>query len=634
MCGIVGFFGSGDEHLLKTMTRTLAHRGPDGAGFHSDPENRVFLGHRRLAVLDLAGGRQPMWNEDHSVAVIFNGEIYNHDRLRADLEARGHRFQSHHSDTEVLVHGYEEWGEGLPVRLNGMFAFVIYDTNRRRLFLARDRFGKKPLFYAHRPGMLVFGSELRGVLLHPGVPDTPDGLALQKYFAHCFFPAPHTPYRAIRKLPGGCWLSLDLTGGEPHIETYWRFEVQPVETVPENAEERWAEELRELLATAVERRLESDVPLGFLLSGGIDSSAVLALASRYRSGDQLETFSMGFTEASYDESAHARFMADRIGSRHHALMCDLETARSELPSLLERWDEPIGDGSLLPTFLVNRFARQRVTVALSGDGGDELFDGYDPFKALNASRLYRRLVPARVHPLFQYFAGLMPISRRNMSLDFKVRRWLRGVGHPPAYWNPLWMGALAVEEISELFGGPVDPEILYEEALSAWESCPSSDLVDRTQTFFARFYLQDDILIKSDRASMLSSLELRSPFLDNDVAAFASRLPASFKFRRGQGKWLLKRALIGIVPERLIQRRKKGFGIPLADWLRALPPPAAGGVEESLMDGDWLRKRWRAHRQGRIDDRHGLWCWMTLHHHFTAHQSGLRADPMTIMPER
>src|SRR5262249_21875956 len=315
MCGIAGFVGSGDRGHLIAMTRALEHRGPDGEEFYEDQSARVFLGHRRLAIVDLPGGYQPMPNEDHSIFVIFNGEIYNHLTLRNELISRGHIFRSDHSDTEVLLHGYEEWGEDLPARLNGMFAFAIYDKPRQRLFLARDRFGEKPLYYLARPGLFAFASELTGLLRHPLASHSVNIRSVQKFFAHGYLPAPNALYEHSRKLPGGCYLTCDTTNGRFSVHRYWRFNMEPDERLTEADDNRLAEELQALLINAVQRRLMSDVPLGVFLSGGIDSAAVLAAATKLLGRDSVETFTVGFTEPSFDESEQARSTAQMLGSR-------------------------------------------------------------------------------------------------------------------------------------------------------------------------------------------------------------------------------------------------------------------------------------------------------------------------------
>jgi asparagine synthase (glutamine-hydrolysing) len=494
-----------------------------------------------------------------------------------------------------------------------MFAFAAYDLCSGELFLARDRFGEKPLFYVSVPGLFAFGSELSALLAHPATPREVDSVALQKYFAHCYFPAPHTPYRVIRKLPGGHWLMVDVAAGVVRVHEYWRFEI--VDDPPLGEDDELAEELRSLVSQAVERRLESDVPLGILLSGGIDSSAIVACAANHMGGAKLQTFCIGFEEPSYDESTYARIMSDFAGTNHRTDICNLESARLSLASVLRKVGEPLADGSLLPTYLVCAFARKFVTVALSGDGGDELFAGYDPFAALAPSSHYQALVPETLHPALRYLAGCLPTSGRNMSLDFKLQRWLRGVTYPPAFWNPVWMAALAPDEIAELFGVKLKVEDLYSEVLTAWEECRSKDLLDRSLVYFTRFYLQDDILVKTDRASMQFALELRAPFLDNDLVHFAQRLPRQFKMRGRQRKYLLKRAFQRALPSGALTRRKKGFGIPLARWLRELPAPADWHAVAGL-DTGVMQRRWEKHRARQEDNRHAILSWLTLHHFF------------------
>jgi asparagine synthase (glutamine-hydrolysing) len=612
MCGIAGFVGRGDQADLTAMTRVLTHRGPDGEGFYVDPERGVFLGHRRLAVIDLAGGQQPVWNEDETVCVVFNGEIYNHRDLRAQLVAHGHRFRTDHADTEVLVHGYEEWGNGLLDRLNGMFAFALYDSRPGRLLLARDRFGEKPLFYARRDDAFVFGSELTALLRHPSVAGASvDSRALRKFFAYGFFPAPHTPYVGVAKLPQGHYLEFDALSGTVRPRRYWRFSIVPNDPPPGGLD-AWAEELEALLVRSVAMRLESDVPLGIFLSGGIDSSSILSCAAETRPAMSLDSFAIGFTEPSFDESAHAARMAAHVGSRHREEQCDLDLAGSLIPELLTRLDEPLGDSSIVPTFLLCRFARQHVTVALSGDGGDELFAGYDPFRALRAAQRYQRLVPKPLHHALAFMAARLPPSDRNMSFDFKVNRGLRGLAYPPKLWNPIWLGALAPKDIAALFDEPVQLEELYCEAIAEWDGSASRDLVDRTMEFYTNLYLADGILVKSDRASMLNSLEVRAPFLDNELVAFVRRLPAWAKFRHGKTKWLLKRAMARRLPPEILGRPKKGFGIPLARWLRHMPRPQPLSEALPHLDEAWLSTRWREHQARRRDDRATLWCWLAL----------------------
>ena len=613
MCGFAGFVGAGGHEDLREMTAALAHRGPDDESFYLDPDAHVFLGHRRLAIIDIDGGRQPMWNEDSDVGVVFNGEIYNHVELRRELVARGHVFRSSHSDTEVLVHGFEEWGEDLPLRLNGMFAFAVYDRGRRSVFLARDRFGEKPLYYTRQNGFFGFASELQALHRHRLFDPTIDPRSVQKFFAYGYIPAPNALFRNSFKLPGGSRLRYDLDTGEITSSRYWRFTLEPDESLDDSAEDELAEELRHLLTQAVKRRLMSDVPLGVFLSGGIDSSSLVALAATQVPADNLKTLTIGFREPSFDESAYAREVAAAIGTDHQERQLGITAARDLMPGILGRLDEPLGDASILPMYLLSDFARTQVTVALSGDGGDELFAGYDPFRALRPAGWYRRLTPPPLHRGMRRLADMLPISVRNMSLDFKVRRSLTGLSYPSKLWNPVWLGPVEPDAIAELFLEPVRVEEVYSEALSLWDETASDNLIDKTLEFYTNLYLQDDILMKVDRASMMVSLESRAVFLDNDVVDFARRLPHRFKFRNGTRKYLLKKALTGLLPDRILRRRKKGFGIPLTSWLREFPPILPMHRVDGI-DAEWVNRRWHEHRRGKADHHLFLWSWLSFQH--------------------
>lgn len=621
MCGLAGFVGAGTLAQLRAMGAAIVHRGPDGEGIEVDARRGVHLLHRRLAILDLEGGAQPMWNEDRSVGVIFNGEIYNHLELRRALAAKGHAFRSDHADTEVLVHGYEEWGEELPSRLNGMFAFAIYDVARARLFLARDRFGKKPLYHACRPGLFAFASELTALLAHPGIEPRVDRRSLQKLFAYGFIPSPRTLYEDVYRLPGGHQMVFDLADpGAARLRRYWEFAIEPPAGIPDRPEAVWGEELRHLLAQAVRRRLMSDVPLGVLLSGGIDSSAVLAYATEALPRERVRTFSIGFREPSFDESAHARAVAARFGADHHEEILGIELARELVPRVLGRLDEPFADPSIVPTFQLCRFARRHVTVALGGDGGDELFAGYDPFRALALARWYHALVPAWMKGGVRRLADLLPVSDANMGLEFRIKRGLRGASYPQRLWNPAWLGPLEPAELEALFGEPVAVEQVYEEAIQAWESTCATHLVDKTLEFYTRLYLPDDILVKADRASMMASLEVRSPFLDQDVVEFARRIPHEYKYRHGQTKYLLKAALRGVVPDAVLDRGKKGFGIPLARWLRTWSDAGFAHAGAVVGNPAWVAARLAEHKAGKVDNRMPLWCLLALEYHRSAPQ--------------
>lgn len=611
MCGLAGFFGRGDRADIERMTDALAHRGPDGSGYHIDSDAPVFLGHRRLAIVDLAAGQQPMWNEDGQVAVIFNGEIYNHAELRAELIRRGHRFASDHSDTEVLVHGWEEWGADLPVRLNGMFAFAIYDRRQGCLFLARDRFGEKPLYYTARSGLFAFASEAKALTAHHGVSRSYDRRALQKLFAYGYIPSPWAVYDGMHKLPGGHWLRFDLTGETLETRAYWRFVLEPDEGLSDGDEPRLIDELTGLLVQGARRRMMSDVPLGVFLSGGLDSSVVLAALASGQPRGSLDTFTIGFVEPSFDESSYARAVAEHIGSRHHEKRLDMHKARDLIPVVLAALDEPLGDASILPTAMLSAFAREKVTVALSGDGGDELFAGYDPFLALRPAAAYDRVVPGWAHKGLRRLADLLPISHDNMSFDFKIRRSLMGLSYPAKVRLPVWMSPLEHSEFNEFCDEPVRYEELYSEAIELWETGSGRNTVDRSLEFFTRYYLQDDILMKVDRAAMMHSLETRAVFLDNDIVDFCRRLPNRFKLRGGERKYLLKQVARRLLPTSIVDRKKKGFGIPLAHWLKEVPRelPLAPVGGKNL---DFVRRAWVEHRSGSVDRRLFLWTWLSL----------------------
>jgi asparagine synthase (glutamine-hydrolysing) len=611
MCGIAGFAGLGDRDTIARMTNSLAHRGPDGEGYYHDDEAKVYLGHRRLAVVDIEGGHQPMWNEDRSVGVTFNGEIYNHVELRRELIARGHGFATDHSDTEALIHGYEEWGEDLPVRLNGMFAFAILDRRRGQLFLARDRFGEKPLVYAQTRGLFAFASEMRALAAHPGLDLIRDEAGTQKFFAHGYFPANETLFKCARKLEPGHWGRLNLDDLSFERRAYWRFRLEPDDTLVHAREEVLVEQLQDLLTTSVRRRLMSDVPIGLFLSGGLDSSAIAACASRLLPRGELRTFTIGFEDPSFDESAYARQVAEALGTRHQDEILSYDLGGPLLEQVTGAIDEPLGDASIVPTYLLSRFTRKHVTVALSGDGGDELFAGYDPFAALRPADLYSRVMPPGLHAMLRRAANWLPGSDANMSLDFKIKRTLQGLSYPPTMWNPAWMAPVEPAKIVQMFERPLPAEALYDHAVSLWNSGSGGGLVERTLEYFTNLYLPDDILVKIDRASMQFGLETRAVFLDNDLVEFCRRLPTCWKYRNGQRKYLLRKALEGWLPANILARKKKGFGMPLAQWLRtspAAPPiPSAAGIET-----DWVAKCRQEHRAGIADHRLLLWSWLAF----------------------
>jgi len=568
VCGIVGnVLARGDRTpdpaVLKRMNDRLVHRGPDDEGFFL--EGPAALAMRRLKIIDLATGHQPMSGEHRRVWAVFNGEIYNYRELTAELTGRGHTFTTR-SDTEVIVHGYEERGLAALGGLEGMFAFALWDAPARTLVLARDRLGIKPLYYAVLPEQIVFASELKALVEHPAIDRTLDLTALSRYLAHEYVPAPASIFRAIRKLPAGHWLTY--TDGRLKVEPYWTVDFRPDRAI--DAAEA-AERLRAVLDLAVRQQLVSDVPLGVFLSGGIDSSAVAALAAR-RIGGRLKTFSIGFEDPSFDESAHARRVAQALGTDHHEEVLDAGGACDLVARLPDLLDEPLGDASLIPTFLLSRFTRRSVTVALSGDGGDELFAGYPTYQAHRLARvvdlvphwLRRRLVRPAVERL--------PVSLSNLSLDFKLKRFFEGLDYADAERHAVWLGSFTPAEQRALLTPDALARMEAPPSYAAFHeilaNAPSVRGLERMLYLDLKGYLGEGVLTKTDRASMACSLEVRVPLLDHRVVELAARLPMGLKLHGLTTKYILKRALAGVLPRETLRRPKKGFGIPLGHWFR------------------------------------------------------------------
>jgi asparagine synthase (glutamine-hydrolysing) len=611
VCGYSGFAGEGDMGVLKAMNDSIAHRGPDADGFWRDEAAGVHLGHRRLSVVDIEGGIQPMWTSDGAIGIIFNGEIYNHLELRAELTALGHAFVTDHSDTEAALHAYRQWGPDFVTRLNGMWSFILYDRPRQRLVCSRDRFGKKPFYYTLQRGTFIFASELTALRHHPLTPTRISTRSLKKYFGYGYIPAPNTILEGVQRLPGGHSLTFDLRTRDLKVWKYWDFVIEPFDTIPADPEREWGERLVELLSASVKRRLMSDVPLGFFLSGGVDSSSVVAMAARHMDRANILTFSIGFEEASFDESEYSSQVARELGTTHFNDVLSLEKARALLPSIVSRLDEPMGDSSLLPTYLLCQHARSKVTVALGGDGADELFAGYDPFRALRAAQAYDKLMPRPVHEAVRFVMDRLPVSHGNMSLDFRIKRTLRGLSHPPRFWLPVWMATLDAPEIADLFGEPVDLEDVYSEAIEQWDACRQPSIVDKQLQFYTKLYLQDDILTKVDRASMMHSLEVRAPFLDIELVDFVRRIPHEYKYRNGTTKYILKKALENVLPHNILYRPKKGFGVPIGAWFREGMLDDSASTAIQPLDGEFVRRKFADHRRGRSDERAFLWnAWL------------------------
>lgn len=565
MCGVAGFVNRhgtpADRDIIVRMTSTLARRGPDGEGFYV--EGPVALGHRRLSIIDLAGGVQPMPNEDASIWVSYNGEIYNEPELRRELEAKNHRYRSI-SDTESLVHLYEELGPRFVERLNGMFAFALWDRPRERLVLARDRMGQKPLYYAITDrGGIVFASEPKALLQHPHVPRALDPAGLARYLFYEYIPAPGSIWEGVKKLPRAHILIWE--NGEARIERYWApvaAEIDRSIDFDACAERFWGD-----FRSAVARHRRSDVPLGVFLSGGIDSSCVAAALCEIEPAAGIHTFSIGFDDPSFDESSYAREVAEHLGTDHHEQSFSVDTLRELLPEVVGWLDEPFGDASILPTHLLCRFARDDATVCLGGDGSDELLAGYPTFAAERAARFYRN-IPAPARKLAAAVVAGLPVNHSNMSFDFKLKQFLRGAAEPIALAHQRWLGSFDGREIADLLVERPAVDVEQEQMRIAEDFSKDLDPLTRSLALYQETYLAEDILTKVDRASMACGLESRAPFLDAELVDSILRLPAWYKYGRGRTKRLLKRAAQGRLPKRVIERSKKGFGIPVARWLR------------------------------------------------------------------
>ena len=571
MCGIAGFLmppgGRADRAVLERMVGTIRHRGPDAVGYHVD--GRVALGVARLRVIDLETGDQPIANEDGSAHVVLNGEIYNYRRLRDELQALGHRFSTH-SDTEVIVHGWEEFGEACPEALTGMFAFAVWDHRREELFLARDRMGEKPLYYTFVDGALVFASELRAMLAYPGMRRRLDVRGLARYLAFDYVADPHTILEDLHKLPPGH--SLTANGGKAKTQSYWEIPFAPDETLDEAA---WCAEIRRRLDEAVRLRLHSDVPVGCFLSGGIDSTSIAATAARQHTG--IRTFSVGYAEPAYDERRFARLVAERYGTRHEELVVSADDARVVLGDLGGLLDEPLADMSFVPLYLLSRAARRSVTVALTGDGGDELFAGYPSMGADWWHQRFARL-PGPARATFRWVAESLP------GAPDSLRDFLRALPHRPEARNQPLVGGLPPERHAGLLSpaataalGGFDP---YGDIDAAVASCASNDPTARLIHRYCKLYLAGQNLVNADRASMAVSLELRAPFLDHTFVEFMGRVPSRLKLRGlGRLKRLLKRAVSDRLPPEILARGKHGFGVPFGEWFRG---PLAPTLREIL----------------------------------------------------
>jgi asparagine synthase (glutamine-hydrolysing) len=608
MCGICGMValdgGAVDERAVRAMADTLVHRGPDSEGIFVD--GPVALAARRLSIIDLEQGDQPMASEDGAVQVVQNGELYEHRRLQSELEARGHRFRSH-CDTEVLPHLYEERGMAFAEGLRGMFAIAVWDARERRLVLARDPFGIKPLYYRVAGGVLSFASELKALVRQPGFSREVDLEALEAYLAFNSVPSPMSIYREARKLPAGHL--LEVRDGEVTIRRYARPAPVPASDVRRDGAASLAAELRDRLRDSVRAHLEADVPVGIFLSGGIDSSLLAALAAQESRG-AVRTFSIGFEERSFDELSRARMVARRYGTDHHELVLRPDAA-AMLPEIAAAFDEPFADASALPAYAVSQLASRHVKVALSGEGGDELFGGYFTYVA---DLLAPRLGPAAA--LGRPIVERLPSSSRRVSLEYKAKRFVRAAGLAPLERHHGWKEIFSADARAALLAP--DRRAPAADPLAGWRTryaeTAGAEPLARLQDVDIGTYLVDDLLVKTDRASMAHSLEVRVPFLDPVVAELALALPTPLKVRALAKKRLLRRAATGLVPRAIVHGPKRGFSIPAAAWLRGELRPFARDLlsPEALRRDGYFRpeavtRLLDEHDSGREDRSRQLW---------------------------
>ena len=627
MCGIVGIVDRGEkpvsEAALRSMCAALVHRGPDDDGFYLNSRGgsadhhgpSVGLGMRRLAIIDLTTGKQPIHNEDQTVWVVLNGEIYNYRQLREDLESRGHSFYTQ-SDTEAIVHAYEEYGCDVPNRLWGMFAFALWDSNKGLLLLARDRLGKKPLLYSIAGTKLIFASEFQAILEHPDVSRDVNVDAINSYLSFMCIPAPQSAFNAVQKLEPGSLLTW--RNGEVDKRRYWTLDTSTKISIgEEEAQERSVDLLRE----AVRARMMSDVPLGAFLSGGIDSSAIVALMAEV-STRAVKTFSIGFEEQDFSEIEHARRVADRFGAEHHEFVVRPD-ALEVLPILVRHYGEPYADSSAIPTYYLAKMTRRHVTVALTGDGGDECFAGYERYAAMRIGEQYDRLPRVLREQLLHRAISNLPAARATRSGYGRLRRLLGVMGQPRAERYLTLTCGLTEEMKTELCTSDFRRRIAEGSALDSmrpwFAGNGEQDILDRLMMADTSNYLPNDLLVKVDIATMAVSLEARSPFLDHRIVEFAAGLPPQYKLRRLTTKHLLRRALRGLLPQETVTRRKMGFGVPLSHWFRG---ELKGFLSEVLLSERTLSRGYfrngsvrqivQQHVEGRRDYSQQLWTLLML----------------------
>ncbi len=616
MCGITGWINleqpnakDHTEAVLHSMCASIVHRGPDSEGIWMD--DTVALGMRRLSIIDLHTGDQPVFSEDRSIVVMMNGELYNYREVRDSLEKRGHKFVTQ-TDTEIVPHLYQEYGEDFVDHINGMFAIALWDTRKKKLVIARDRFGEKPLYYGVFDGKLLYASEPKALLAHPSVKADLDLDALRHYLSFDYVPAPHSIYKGISKLPAAHVMTVE--NGEVRTRRYWNLTWNKNGHKP--TLKQAAGELRGLLSDAVGMRLVADVPLGILLSGGVDSSAVAAFAVQHAT-EKVKTFSIGFEEDSFDESRYARQVAHYLGTEHYEATLSVETA-ADLISEIGSWlDEPLSDGSLIPTFMLARFVRHHVTVALGGDGGDELFAGYPMYYGHKVANWYSA-VPRLVRSgMIEQVVKRLPVSTKNLSFEYRAKRFVRSSNYDSITRHHSWFGSFTIDEQESLLTPDVREQAsadIYRGARELLTICDARNEIEQMQYLDINFYMAEDILTKVDRAAMAVSLETRAPFLDPRIGQFAATVPLEYKLHGSKGKYILKKSLEGLLPNEILHRRKKGFGIPIADWLKGRLNPLMHDLlapqrlkEQGIFEPAYVAALIAEHERGIASHHKQLW---------------------------
>lgn len=561
MCGIAGYFGKGNESILRAMGNTLHHRGPDASGTWRSSDSTVGFAHTRLAIIDLSpDGEQPMYSTDRQLVVAFNGEIYNFAELKKELTSYSFKTTS---DTEVILAAYQAWGTDAFARFRGMFAIALYDIHKHELTLVRDRLGKKPLYWSLADDTLIFGSELKALLAHPETPRTLNHRSLAHYLSREYVPTPYTIYEGVHKLAPGAMLRFK--NGVVRIKPFWNPSIQTESLDEPSALTRFDE----LLRHATNERMISDVPLGVLLSGGIDSSTIAYYAAT-ASKKKIQTFSIGFSEKSFDESTQARLVAKHLGTEHHEHTFSGADALALVQDIPEVFDEPVADASVLPTLLLSHFTRKHVTVALGGDGADETLLGYPTFQAEQHAATYAQL-PRIVRTLLQRSVALLPSSTNYMSLEFKARKFTHDFHTDPMVRHLHWLGSFKENELETILAPEIveDAHGIDQEIIQQWrQEYPQLEGVNALSHLYLRTYLMDQVLVKVDRASMRYALEMRAPFLSHDIVEFLLSLPSEMKFRDGQGKYLLRKLMHNRLPEEIVNRRKQGFAAPVGGWMQ------------------------------------------------------------------